>query len=251
MPVEIQTRHLGLVDALRGMILVTGPAGSGRTTTIHATLDLLRGRAPKVGDAQALKNYLEQDPDVIVAGTIGDSATATLAARAGLSGRLVLAEVDAGDSADAIRRFLEWGVDGELLSTSLAAVFAQRLARRICPRCRIEAAEPPEVLEDLKLGGVLGGAKLFTGAGCAGCGRTGAMGRVALFEFWAPGEEARDRLAGGPDDRTIRRLAQMDGMTPLVVDAIRKVRDGVISLAELRGAVPYNQILRAEEFLSA
>jgi type IV pilus assembly protein PilB len=274
MPEEMQRRYLRAINNPQGMIVFTGPTGSGKTTTLYCTLEILRKQALKIITAEDpieyqfdgiqqcqvqeqigntfgkyLRGFLRQDPDVILIGEIRDQDTAMMATRAAVTGHLLFTTIHATDAVGVVRRIVDMGVDSNMLSMSLVAVCYQRLLRRICPNCKTEYREDPAVLEDLQLQDVFKNAPLYKGAGCEACENEGYKGRIAVYEFWEPTDEVRDSISKDPDDRKIRHAAFAAGLRPLVVDAVNKVRQGVTTLAELQEVVPYNQIVKAKDFV--
>ncbi len=174
-----------------------------------------------------------------------------MATRAAVTGHLLFTTIHATDSVGVIRRLLDMGVDGNMLSMSVVAICYQRLLRRICPHCKAEYQEDPAVLEDLQLTDVFKGVTLFKGAGCDACDNEGYKGRIAVYELWEPPDEVRDMITRDPDDRKLRQAALQGGLKPLVVDAVNKVRQGITTIPELQEVVPYNQILRVKEYFKA
>ncbi len=274
MPDDMMKKYLRCVNNPQGMIVFTGPTGSGKTTTLYCTLEILRKQNLKIITAEDpieyqfdgiqqcqvheqigntfakyLRGFLRQDPDVILIGEIRDQDTAVMATRAAVTGHLLFTTIHATDAVGVVRRIIDMGVDSNMLSMSLLGVVYQRLLRRICAGCKLEYREEPAVLEDLQLTEVLRDAPLYKGAGCEACDHEGYRGRVAVYEFWEPNEETKDLVAKDPDDRKIRQAAIQAGLRPLVVDAVGKVRQGMTTLSELQQVVPYNQIIRARDFI--
>ncbi len=273
MPEEMLRRYTRSISNPQGMVVFTGPTGSGKTTTLYCTLEILRKQSLKIITAEDpieyqfdgiqqcqvheqigntfgkyLRGFLRQDPDVILIGEIRDQDTAVMATRAAVTGHLLFTTIHATDSVGVVRRIIDMGVDANMLSMSLVAVCYQRLLRRICPNCKTDYKEEASVLEDLQLTEVLQGATLYKGAGCEACDNDGYRGRCAVYELWEPTDEVRDQIAKDPDDRKIRAMAVQQGLRPLVVDALGKVKQGVTTLAELQEVVPFNQIVKARDF---
>jgi general secretion pathway protein E len=242
-----------------GMILVTGPTGSGKTTTLYAALQKINDPGkkiitiedpveyqlvgvnqihvkPQIGltFANGLRSIVRQDPDVIMVGEIRDAETAEIAVQAALTGHLVFSTLHTNDAAGAISRLLEMGVQDYLLSSSLLGVLAQRLVRRLCPHCRSEvpfnemhglAAELE--LRDHTLQSV------WEAVGCDACSGTGYLGRVGIFELLPVTSEICKVLVQRADAGAIRSLAVQMGMRLLRDDGWDKVRQGVTTLAEV------------------
>jgi general secretion pathway protein E len=247
--------------APHGLILVTGPTGSGKTTTLYAALKEITGAernvvtvedpieyhldgvnqiqvARKVGldFAGALRAVLRQDPDVVMVGEIRDRETATIAIQAALTGHLVLATVHTNTAAGALPRLIDMGAEPYLVASTVQGVLAQRLLRRLCPHCRAEAPL------DARMAGAAGLCDIhnlsayrrtFRAVGCAACGGSGYDGRIAIAEFMPMTERVHDRLLDAADERALARAAAEDGMVGLKQDGLTKVMAGLTTLDEL------------------
>jgi general secretion pathway protein E len=242
-----------------GILLVTGPTGSGKTTTLYSALaeinapDLniltiedpieyeLRGIGqtqvnPKIDltFASALRAHLRQDPDVIMVGEIRDKETADNAVQASLTGHLVFSTLHTNDAPTAFSRLIDMGVEPFLVSSSLLAVLAQRLVRRLCPKCK-EAYEPSDI--ELKEAGVtrarIAGHVVYRSVGCAACLSTGYKGRSGIYELLTVTEGVRQLVMAGSSAGIIRRKAIDEGMASLRDDGIRVVLEGRTSLDEV------------------
>lgn len=250
---ETFKRALGFPN---GIILVTGPTGSGKTSTLYAGLNLIKSpeinivtvenpveyRMALINQVQvradidytfasALRAILRQDPDVIMVGEIRDVETAQIAIEAALTGHLVLSTVHTNDAASTITRFIEMGIPQYLLSSTIVCIVAQRLLRRICPRCR-EEYEPDEDL--LKMVGIpVGKYKFYRGKGCGFCLQTGFKGRVAVHEVLMMNDTIRQCIFEGRSTEEISKAAASSGMRPIRVDGFNKVINGVTTLAEV------------------
>ncbi len=240
-----------------GALLVTGPTGSGKTTTLYSTLAELN--TPRVniitvedpveyqlgGVTQvqvnrkagllfstALKSILRSDPDIVLVGEIRDAETAKIAIEAALTGHLVLSTLHTNDAASSIGRLIDMGVEPYLVSSALDCVVGQRLARRLCDRCRIAIEPDPAVFAEMGWEDEPP-EQLYRGEGCKACAMTGYRGRVAISEVMAVTEEIQ-RLAveRRPSDE-IRQMAISQGMVPLRADGLAKVRSGLTSLEEV------------------
>ncbi|MFN8035977.1 MAG: ATPase, T2SS/T4P/T4SS family [Acidimicrobiia bacterium] len=244
-----------------GTILVTGPTGSGKSTTLYATLNILNEPHrniitvedpveyrlaginqvqinPKAGltFAAALRSILRSDPDVVLVGEIRDRETAVIAVEAALTGHLVLSTLHTNDAASTPLRLVEMGVEPFLVTSSLDCIVAQRLARRLCDRCRepyqpseaelVQAGWPPEQLDGEW-------PTLHRAVGCSGCGRTGFRGRFALHEILLLSEEIERAIIERRSTEDIKKLAVMQGMLTLREDGFRKVAAGLTSLEEI------------------
>jgi general secretion pathway protein E len=243
-----------------GMILVTGPTGSGKTTTLYGALQKINDPGkkiitiedpveyqlsgvnqihvkPQIGltFANGLRSIVRQDPDVIMVGEIRDAETAEIAVQAALTGHLVFSTLHTNDAAGAISRLLEMGVQDYLLSSSLLGVLAQRLVRRLCPSCRKEVpfagveGVPAEL--ELQNGNALN--TVWEAVGCAACSGTGYLGRVGIFELLPVTSEICKVIVQRADAGAIRNLAIQQGMRLLRDDGWDKVRQGMTTLAEV------------------
>jgi general secretion pathway protein E len=251
-----------VIKRSHGIILVTGPTGSGKTTTLYAALsrintpDLniltvedpveyqLQGIGqmainPKIGltFAAGLRSFLRQDPDVIMVGEIRDRDTAEIAIQASLTGHLVFSTVHTNDAASAITRLVDMGVEPFLVASSLTAVMAQRLVRRVCRDCR-EAYQP--TAEELKEVGLTpeavaraGNPPIYRAKGCEVCGRNGYRGRTGIYELLLVDDDIRQLALKNTDSSTIKRAGVKKGMRTLLDDGARKVLAGETTLAEV------------------
>lgn len=246
-----------MINRTHGVIFVTGPTGSGKSTTLYACLNRLDSTvknimtvedpieyqlegisqmqvAPKKGMnfVNALRHILRQDPDVIMVGEVRDQETAAMAIQSSLTGHLVFSTLHTNDAAGAISRLLDFGVEPYLVSSSLVCVLAQRLVRRICPDCK-QAYDPPEhELRDL---GLMQKDKtpFYMGAGCAKCFDTGYRGRTGIYELMVINDDIRDMIYSRQTAGAIKRKALEYGMQTLRMDGARKVRAGTTTLAEV------------------
>jgi len=240
-----------------GIILLTGPTGSGKTTTLYAALVELNTVGtkiittedpieydldgimqieinPEIGltFASSLRAILRQDPDIILVGEIRDIETAKVSIQAALTGHLVFSTLHTRDAPSAIARLMDMGVEPYLIADTLIGVVAQRLIRKICIQCKTASpADPGESLHLKELG--LKSDQLFSGKGCDACGMTGYRGRVSLYEMMQISQEVREMItAKQPLDR-IRNAARRSGMTTLREEGLRLVREGVTTLQEV------------------
>ncbi len=249
---------LSFIKKPYGMILVTGPTGSGKTTTLYACMKEintgekkiitvedpveynLRGVVqiqvmPKIGltFANALRNILRQDPDVIMIGEIRDLETASIAVQASLTGHLVLATLHTNDSASAFTRLIDMGVEEFLLASAVVGVLSQRLVRKVCPYCIYEYQPAPFEEEILKLNGVEKPQKLYRGKGCEKCNNTGYSGRTVIGEVLSVTEGIRSLIVKKADAGKIREQAVREGMIPLLKDGLLKAVEGITTVEEI------------------
>jgi type IV pilus assembly protein PilB len=256
---EDQEQFRAVINQPYGVILVTGPTGSGKTTTLYAVLnevstmevstftleDPIEYRMPLVRQTQikeeigltfsaGLRALLRQDPDVILVGETRDTETAQLMVRAALTGHLVFSTLHTNDAPGAIPRLLDMGVDAFLLPASLLAVLAQRLVRTICPHCKEEIKHAQAVFEGLKVAPPTQGAvQLWRGRGCAQCNHSGYKGRVGVYELMVLDERFHDPIlhrAGAPE---YLRLAREKGMRTMFEDGLVKATQGLTTIEEL------------------
>ncbi len=244
-----------------GLILVTGPTGSGKTTTLYSTLRYLASaeinvttvedpiemvdarfnqlqvqRQIDLGFAEALRSILRQDPDIIMVGEIRDPETAQMAVQAALTGHLVFSTVHTRDAAGAVTRLLELGVEPFLLSSVLRGVLAQRLLRRICAHCAVEGYLTPEQVAALGIKVPVERRERLAvrwGEGCAECRHTGLFGRSGCFELLDVGRRIRDLIKKGEDANEIGRAARVEGMESLRESALRRLADGDTTYEEV------------------
>src|SRR5580692_5890259 len=250
-----------LLKLPHGMIVVTGPTGSGKTTKLATILSILNepGRKiltiedpveydiPGVNQAQvkpaigltfaaALRSFVRQDPDVIMVGEIRDSETAHIAVHAALTGHLVLTTLHTESAAAAVPRLLDLGVEGYLLRSTLRAVVAQRLVRHLCERCKTpKTLQEADIVEDPRLAelGFRAGEVLQSPCGCERCSGTGYRGRLGVFEILEMTDEIRSLIGERTDGHKIDEAAIRTGMTTMTADGIAKCRAGLTSPAEL------------------
>ncbi len=261
----ILKRTHAFLDHPNGMVLVTGPTGSGKTSTLYAALDRLNTidknvttvedpverRVPSLRQtevnpkagmtfASGLRSLLRQDPDVIMVGEIRDQETAEMAVQASLTGHLVLSTLHTNTAAGAIVRLGEMGVAPFLLTSSLRAVLGQRLVRRICDACKVDATPRAELLEGFGLTGEAIAYK--TGEGCAQCMNTGYRGRVGIFELLEISEELANAILGGASREEIEQEAARTTGNGLHHDGVRKVRLGETTLEEVARVVGIKRV---------
>ncbi|MEO0574250.1 MAG: GspE/PulE family protein [Pseudomonadota bacterium] len=242
-----------------GMVLVTGPTGSGKTTTLYTALRLVQSDVrsvftledpieysmdsirqsqikPDIGMdfAAGLRALLRQDPDVILIGEIRDLETAQMAARAALTGHLVLSTLHTNDAVGAIPRLIDMGVDRYMLPPALSAIVAQRLVRRICSHCKTEVTQSDALVDSFGLAdSLVAGTQLYEGAGCQECNSTGYRGRQVIYEILSLDERFHAPIIEGASAAEIKALAVQGGMTSMLDDGLNKAIAGTTTLSEV------------------
>lgn len=239
-----------------GMILITGPTGAGKSTTLYSVLNTLRSPKvnittvedpieyrlegivqtavkPEIGldFAQALRTILRQDPNIIMVGEIRDAETAQIAMRAALTGHLVLSTLHTNDAPSAVTRLVDMGIEPFLVSSSVNLIVAQRLVRRLCPTCSIPDPRAKGLLASMGESWMEG--EWRAPKGCAVCGGTGYRGRIGIFEVLPMSDELRTRVAAREDANRLREQAVLEGLVTLRSDAMSKARAGTTSLEEV------------------
>ena len=244
-----------LIRKSNGIILVTGPTGSGKTTTLYASLSRLNSTEKNiitiedpieyelkgVGQiqvnpkteltfARGLRSILRHDPDIIMVGEIRDVETAEIAIQASLTGHLVFSTLHTNDAAGAITRLIDMGVEPFLIASSLIAVLAQRLVRKVCPECKEEYRSDSPLEQQL---GIEPGSVLYRGRGCTSCMHSGYRGRTGIFELLVVSNEIRRLITSRADSVRIKEAAIGEGMQTLLQDGIEKAKKGVTTISEV------------------
>ncbi|MFI4982395.1 MAG: GspE/PulE family protein, partial [Nevskiales bacterium] len=248
-----------LIARPHGIVLVTGPTGSGKTTTLYAAISRLETASsnimtvedpieydlPAIGQTQvnprigldfakALRSILRQDPDVIMIGEIRDLETAQIAVQASLTGHLVLATLHTNDTTSAVTRLVDMGIEPFLLASSLTGVLAQRLVRRLCPACKRAAPADAAEVELAKFENRIAPATLFHAVGCPACNQSGYQGRMGIYELLEMDDALRRMIHERAADQTLRDYALGSaGMRPLREDGLRWVASGDTTLEEI------------------
>jgi general secretion pathway protein E len=248
----------GLIHKANGIVLVTGPTGSGKTTTLYAALSIINRPdlnimtiedpveyqlqgisqtpvSPKIDltFANGLRSFLRQDPDVIMVGEIRDRETAEIAIQASLTGHLVFSTVHTNDAAGAITRLIDMGVEAYLVGSSLIGVLAQRLVRVLCKECREAYLPTPEELKEIGLSAEKKPRMIYRPKGCDACNGTGYRGRTGIYEIMMVDDAIRELAVKKVDSGSIKRAAVQKGMRTLMEDGGRKVMRGITSVAEV------------------
>lgn len=268
MPPQIANNYRRLLHNPAGLVLVVGPTGSGKTTTLNAGLQLLAQDStrkvitvedpieysiddiqqtrvrPEIGFsfADAMRSFVRQDPDVILVGEIRDHETALEALRASQTGHIVLSTLHCNDAVDAVQRLFDLEVHPNSLASELLAVMAQRLAKRICPHCKTEAEPNPEILAELFPSGVPDGFQSFVGKGCDHCGGTGTRGRLGVIEYLQLNGELRDAISRHTPVGELRSLALDSGLITMRDSALDHVISGRIPITELPRILPQERM---------
>ncbi len=254
---NILTAFNQLIKKPNGIILVTGPTGSGKTTTLYGALDKINSPDKKIITVEdpveyqlkginqiqvkpqiglqftnTLRHIVRQDPDVIMIGEIRDLETAEIAIQSALTGHLVFSTLHTNDAPSAITRLLDMGVENFLLSSTIRGILAQRLVRTICPFCKRETTSS-EQLQELKALGVEDDIILYRGEGCQKCANTGFMGRMGIFELLTIDDDTRRLILRNADESEIRQTARKNGMKTLLEDGLEKIKNGMTTLSEL------------------
>jgi len=258
---EVLDRFKQLIRRPNGIIFVTGPTGSGKTTTLYALLNMINSMEkniitiedpveyrlalirqtqinPQAGItfATGLRSILRQDPDIIMIGEIRDLETSEIAMQSALTGHLVLSTLHTNDAPEAITRLVDIGVEPYLISSSVIGVLAQRLVRTICPDCKIPCPVDPKIMSDL--GEDVSKSKehltLYRGKGCKNCKQSGYRGRMGIFELLLVNEEIKKLISERASTQVIREVAKkMAGLVPLRRDGLKKVLEGITTLDEV------------------
>ncbi|MBC8414577.1 type IV-A pilus assembly ATPase PilB, partial [bacterium] len=242
-----------------GMVLVTGPTGSGKTTTLYSALstvnqvdvNIMTAEDPveynltginqvhvreEIGltFAAALKSFLRQDPDIVMVGEIRDFETGEIAVKAALTGHLVLSTLHTNDAPSTISRMLNMGIEPFLVSASVVMIVAQRLCRKICEQCKeIETVPEAALLEMGYTEGETGTMQSYKGKGCPACGDTGYKGRLALYEVMPMKEELKEMVLQGASAAELKKTAIRLGMSTLRRSGLNKIKEGLTSIEEI------------------
>lgn len=255
---------LAAIAQTSGMVLVTGPTGSGKTTTLYSALARLNTPEanimtaedpveysieginqvqirPKIGltFATTLRAFLRQDPDILMVGEVRDRETGSIAVKAALTGHLVLSTLHTNDAASTATRLVDMGIEAFNVAVAVKVITAQRLVGRICPDCRVETSYAPEILSSVGLeGGGHGTGGFYCGAGCDSCGGSGYSGRQGLYEVLPMSPAIRRLVLAGASSEEIERCAVDEGMITLRQDGFAKARRGIATLEDVLRETP-------------
>ncbi|MEW8049739.1 MAG: type II secretion system ATPase GspE [Candidatus Thiodiazotropha sp.] len=252
----IEKRLLEILDRPHGIVVVTGPTGSGKTTSLYAALNYLNRPERKILTVEdpveyniegvnqiqvkpnigldfssALRSIVRQDPDIIMIGEIRDQETAQIAVQSALTGHLVLSSLHTNDAAGSITRFLDMGIEAFLLTSTVNAVVAQRLVRNLCPDCKAPYDPPPEVATRFEP--FPGNATLYQAVGCEHCSGSGYRGRSAIIEMIELTEGLRSLILQGGDKNVLAECARREGARTMYDDGVQKVMRGITTLEEV------------------
>ncbi len=257
-PEDLQ-RYKKAISSPYGMILVTGPTGSGKTTTLYASLNRINKEDVNILTvedpveynieginqvqvkedigltfAEALRSFLRQDPDIIMVGEIRDTETAEIAIRSALTGHLVFSTVHTNDAPSTIMRLVDMGIERYLIASSLVLVLAQRLVRKVCPFCKQEIKVPPNALEEIGFSKQEARTvRIFKGKGCDRCNNTGYKGRIALYEVMPISDKIRELILNEAPVSEIRKQAIAEGMSTLRKSGLKKIKEGITTIEEV------------------
>ncbi|MCU7848768.1 MAG: type II secretion system ATPase GspE [Candidatus Thiodiazotropha sp. (ex Lucinoma kastoroae)] len=251
-----EKRLLGILDRPHGIVVVTGPTGSGKTTTLYAALNYLNRPERKIltvedpveyniegvnqiqvkpgiglNFSMALRSIVRQDPDIIMIGEIRDQETAQIAVQSALTGHLVLSSLHTNDAAGSITRFLDMGIEAFLLTSTVNAVVAQRLVRNLCSHCKAPYSPPAEI--SARFAGYPGPATLYKAVGCDHCSGSGYRGRSAIIEMIELSEAMRSLILQGKDKHALADCAKREGAQSMYEDGLYKVMRGITTLEEV------------------
>jgi type IV pilus assembly protein PilB len=258
MPADTHTTYSRVVRSPFGMVICAGPTGSGKTTTLYATLtevnnptlnimtieDPVEYVFPSINQIQTneqasltfatgLKSILRQDPDVILVGEIRDVETARVAVQSALTGHFVVSSMHATDAVSALHRFLDMGIESFLIASSVIAIVGQRLVRRICPSCKTTYEPTPEEYAFYEESGGVEKTDFFHGAGCNFCSGTGYQERIGVYELLQMTPEIKRLIVGWATQDELRNLAKKQGMRTLRQEAINLVTSDITTIAEV------------------
>ena len=255
-------KYTKAIAAPYGMVLVTGPTGSGKTTTLYASLNRINKEDVNIMTAEdpveynieginqvhikeeigltfaeALRSFLRQDPDVIMVGEIRDTETAEISIRSALTGHLVFSTVHTNDAPSTIMRLADMGIEKYLIASSLVLILAQRLVRRICPHCKAKIDVPPNALEEIGFNKEEAKTiSVYKGKGCEYCNNTGYKGRIAIYEVMPISDKIKEMILHEASVNEIKQQAIKEGMSTLRMSGLKKIKEGVTTIEEVMNA---------------
>ncbi|HEX7320770.1 MAG TPA: type IV-A pilus assembly ATPase PilB [bacterium] len=256
---EALKKFLKVIESPYGIVLVTGPTGSGKTTTLYSTLSRLNKPDRQIMTIEdpveynihginqiqvheeigltfsaALRAFLRQAPNIILVGEMRDTETAEIGIRAALTGHLVFSTIHTNDAPTTINRLVDMGIPAYLVASALLLIQAQRLVRRICPKCKEQIKVSPKLLEEAGIPeGTFPDNLVFKGAGCSNCGQSGYRGRVGLYEVMPISPDMRNMILKGASSDEVAKQSRLEGMKTLRDDGIDKIIKGVTTVEEL------------------
>lgn len=258
---KMLSRFLDVLSLPHGVLLITGPTGSGKTSTLYTALTHLNNKESKIitvedpveyelaginqiqvkpdiglGFSDILRSIVRQDPDIIMIGEMRDVETAEIAIQSALTGHLVLSTLHTNDAASGLVRLLDMGIDDFLLSSTVNGVLAQRLVRKLCPNCKRNYQPSQQLIDDLNLVSILADEKpsFYSAVGCDACDGTGYRGRLAIMELLVMTENIKRQVMSRVSASVIASEAVNEGMIPIFNDGIYKVARGLTSLEEIK-----------------
>lgn len=272
---EIKVKYERLIKNPSGLILITGPTGSGKTTTLYSTLgELRKDRSKKIITVEdpieysleniqqtqvkneigytfdtAIKAFLREDPDIILVGEVRDPSTALEAMRASQTGHLVFSTLHTNNTIESVRRLLDLETNPGTIASELLAILSQRLAKKNCVDCKTPYRPSKDLLDYFYPTGVPKGLEFYHSSGCSNCNYSGHKGRVAVIEFWITDSDSKALITQNASYEEMYADAVSQGMIPMVKDALMKVELGLICLEELPEIIPYSEIIRWREEL--
>ena len=255
---ELLEEFRTILSQPHGIIVVTGPTGSGKSTTLYSALNYLKDPTKNITTVEnpveyrlaginqiqikpeinlnfavCLRAILRQDPDIVLIGEIRDKETVEIAIKASLTGHLVLSTFHTNDAPSAISRFIYMGIEPYLLASTLNLVVAQRLVRKICDRCKEPTTLDEQVAKRLKIGADQAKDSVYHGKGCKACGGTGYLGRLPIFEFLVMDNDMREKLIGGANESQIRAMSRQKGYGGLLESGVSKIFQGLTTTEEV------------------
>ena len=255
---ELLEEFRTILSQPHGIIVVTGPTGSGKSTTLYSALNYLKDPTKNITTVEnpveyrlaginqiqikpeinlnfavCLRAILRQDPDIVLIGEIRDKETVEIAIKASLTGHLVLSTFHTNDAPSAISRFIYMGIEPYLLASTLNLVVAQRLVRKICDRCKEPTTLDEQIAKRLKIGADQAKDSVYHGKGCNACGGTGYLGRLPIFEFLVMDNDMREKLIGGVNESQIRAMSRQKGYGGLLESGVSKIFQGLTTTEEV------------------